>query len=41
MMPKNKPDRSEVSQFDHSKLKHVETQDKTVLPSKDGKSGFF
>lgn len=36
MMPKNKPDRSEVSGFDQTKLKHVETKDKTVLPSKDG-----
>lgn len=36
MMPNELPDRSEVSSFDHSKLKHVETQEKEVLPTKSG-----
>jgi len=36
MMPDKLPDRSEVSSFDHSKLKHVETQEKEVLPTKSG-----
>ena len=36
MMPDKLPDRSEVSLFDHSKLKHVETQEKEVLPTKSG-----
>ena len=36
MMPDELPDRSEVSSFDHSKLKHVETQEKEVLPTKSG-----
>lgn len=36
MMPDTLPDRSEVAQFDHSKLKHVETQEKEVLPTKSG-----
>lgn len=37
MMPKNKPDRSEVTGFDHSQLKHVIITEKTVLPSSEGK----
>lgn len=36
MMPDTLPDRSEVAKFDHSKLKHVETQAKEVLPTKSG-----
>ena len=36
MMPDVKPDRSEIASFDASKLKHVETTDKSVLPTKDG-----
>ena len=43
MMPDELPDRSEVSKFDHSKLKHVNVTEKVILPSKEGKprSGFF
>ena len=42
-MPDELPDRSEVSKFDHSKLKHVNVTEKVILPSKEGKprSGFF
>ena len=36
MMPDELPDRSEVSNFDHSKLKHVATTEKVILPSKEG-----
>ena len=36
MMPEDKPDRSEVEQFDATKLKHVETQEKNVMPTSDG-----
>ena len=36
MMPDTLPDRSEVGKFDHSKLKHVETQQKEVLPTQSG-----
>ena len=36
MMPDTLPDRSEVAQFDSTKLKHVETQEKVVIPSKEG-----
>lgn len=36
MMPDTLPDRSEVANFDHSKLKHVETEQKEVLPTKEG-----
>lgn len=32
-----RPDRSEVLQFDQSKLHHVPTTEKVVLPSKEGK----
>lgn len=38
MMPDVLPDRSEVGKFDHSKLKHVNTTEKVVLPSKEGKT---
>ena len=43
MMPDELPDRSEVSKFDHSKLKHVNVTEKVILPSKEGRprSGFF
>ena len=36
MMPNSLPDRSEVAKFDQTKLKHVETQEKEVLPTKSG-----
>ena len=36
MMPDTLPDRSEVAKFDQSKLKHVKTQQKEVLPTKSG-----
>ena len=36
MMPDELPDRSEVAEFDHSKLKRVETKESNVLPTKDG-----
>ena len=36
MMPDEKPDRSEVQKFDASKLKHVETQEKNVMPTNEG-----
>lgn len=36
MMPDELPDRSEVSSFDVSKLKHVEMEEKKVLPTKSG-----
>lgn len=36
MMPDQKPDRSEVAAFDTSKLKHVETNEKNVMPTKEG-----
>ena len=36
MMPDELPDRSEVANFDQSKLKHVETKEKEVLPTKSG-----
>ena len=38
MMPDELPDRSEISKFDHSKLKHVNTTEKVVLPSKEGQA---
>lgn len=31
----DKPDVSEVTKFDKSKLKHTETQEKNPLPTKD------
>ena len=36
MMPDTLPDRSEVANFDATKLKHVETKESNVLPTKDG-----
>ena len=36
-MPDVLPDRSEVSKFDHSKLKHVDVTEKVILPSKEGR----
>lgn len=36
MMPDSLPDRSEVTQFDSSKLKHVVTNEKVIIPSKEG-----
>ena len=36
MMPDELPDRSEVASFDVSKLKHVEMEEKKVLPTKSG-----
>jgi len=36
MMPDERPDRSEVANFDQSKLKHVQTQQKELLPTKSG-----
>ena len=38
MMPDVLPDRSEVSSFDHSKLKHVATTEKVILPSEEGET---
>jgi len=38
LMPDVLPDRSEVTKFDHGKLKHVELTEKVVLPSKEGES---
>ena len=38
LMPDDLPDRSEVTNFDHGKLKHVEPTEKIVLPSKEGVS---
>lgn len=32
----DKPDVSEVTKFDKSKLKHAETQEKNTLPTKEG-----
>lgn len=36
-MADTKADVSEVSDFDHSKLKHVETSEKNPLPTKASK----
>ena len=36
MMPDERPDRSEVGKFDQSKLKHVKTTEKEVLPTESG-----
>ena len=36
MMPDERPDRSEVAKFDQSKLKHVKTTEKEVLPTESG-----
>ena len=37
MRPEELPDVSGVSSFDTSKLKHVETQEKNVLPTAGGR----
>ena len=39
-MPDVLPDRSEVTKFDQSKLKHVDITEKVILPSKDGEDEF-
>lgn len=36
----DKPDVSEVSTFDKSKLKKTETQEKNTLPTKESESNF-
>ena len=36
MRPETLPDVSEVASFDASKLKHVNTKENTVLPTKEG-----
>ena len=36
--PNKRPDRSEVTSFDQSKLNHVPTTEKVILPSKEGKT---
>lgn len=36
LRPDNLPDVSEVAQFDSTKLRHVETKESNVLPTKDG-----
>jgi hypothetical protein len=38
LRPETLPDVSGVAAFDSSKLKHVETKEKVVLPTADGKS---
>lgn len=37
----DKPDISEISQFDKTKLKKTETQEKNTLPTKESKSEFY
>lgn len=41
LRPDKLPDVSEVASFDASKLKHVETKESNVLPSKEGNFFFF
>jgi hypothetical protein len=41
MMPDVKPDISGVANFDQKRLKHVETEEKTVLPSTKGTGRLF
>uniref|UniRef100_A0A8C2EW14 Thymosin beta 5 n=1 Tax=Cyprinus carpio TaxID=7962 RepID=A0A8C2EW14_CYPCA len=36
----DKPDISEISQFDKTKLKKTETKEKNTLPTKESKSDF-
>lgn len=36
----DKPDINEISQFDKTKLKKTETQEKNTLPTKESKSAF-
>ena len=38
LMPDVLPDRSEVAKFDQTKLKHVKTTEKVVLPTQDGEA---
>lgn len=38
LMPDVLPDRSEVAKFDQTKLKHVKTTEKVVLPTQDGET---
>lgn len=40
LRPDKLPDVSEVASFDASKLKHVETKESNVLPSKEGNNLF-
>lgn len=37
----DKPDISEVSQFDKTKLKKIETKEKNTLPTKESKLEFY
>lgn len=37
----DKPNISEISQFDKTKLKKTETQEKNTLPTKESKFEFF
>ena len=37
MQPDVKPDVSEVADFDTGKLKHVSTEEKVTIPTKEGK----
>lgn len=41
LRPDTLPDVSEVASFDSTKLKHVETKESNVLPTKEGKCTFF
>lgn len=41
LMPDVLPDRSEVAKFDQTKLKHVKTTEKVVLPTQDGEAEIF
>lgn len=40
LRPESLPDVSEVASFDASKLKHVETKEANVLPTKEGAVNF-
>ena len=40
LRPESLPDVSEVASFDASKLKHVETKESNVLPTKEGAVNF-
>ena len=40
MQPEDKPDVSGIAKFDSSTLKHVETEEKDVKPTKDGMCQF-
>lgn len=41
LRPDNLPDVSEVAQFDSTKLRHVETKESNVLPTKDGNEHWY